>query len=77
MNRLRKGTRFTTKQRINDNIIIEQDFWPITDEDAGVELFIGATIAEQNEGTIYTDNTGRFPIQSFHGKKVQFVAYEY
>ena len=77
MNRLHKGTRFTTKQRINDNIIIEQDFWPITDEDAGVELFIGATIAEQNEGTIYTDNTGRFPIQSFHGKKVQFVAYEY
>jgi hypothetical protein len=26
---------------------------------------------------MYTDNTGRFPLQSFHGKKVQFVAYEY
>ena len=62
MNRLRKGTRSNTKQRSTDNIDIEQDFRPITDEDAEVELFVGATIAEQNEGTIYTDNTGRFPI---------------
>jgi hypothetical protein len=77
MNRLRKGTRSTTKQRHSDQQEIEQDFRPLIDETAEVELFIGATIAEQNEGTIYTDNTGRFPIQSFHGKKVQFVAYEY
>jgi hypothetical protein len=74
MNRLQKGTRLTTKQRHSNQQIVEQDFRPIIDENAEVELFIGATIAEQNEGTIYTDNTGRFPIQSFHGKKVQFVA---
>ena len=77
MNRLRKGTRSTTKQNSLNQQAIEQDFRPTNDEEAEVELFVGATIAEQNEGTIYTDNTGRFPIQSFHGKKVQFVAYEY
>jgi hypothetical protein len=73
MNQLRKGTRSTTKQHNNDKNAIEQDFRPLIDEDAEVELFIGATIAEQNEGTIYTDNTGRFPIQSFHGKKCNLL----
>jgi hypothetical protein len=76
MNRQRKGVRSTTKQNDKDQFI-DTDFRPIIDENAEVELFIGATIAEQNEGTIYTDNTGRFPIQSYHGKRVQFVAYEY
>ena len=62
---------------MSDQQTVEQDFRPLIDENAEVEFFIGATLTEQNEGTIYTDNTGRFPIQSFHGKKVQFVAYEY
>ena len=76
MNWQRKGVRSTTKNNAEQEYI-EADFRPPIDEAANVELFIGATIAEQNEGTIYTDNTGKFPIQSFHGKKVQFVAYEY
>jgi hypothetical protein len=73
MNRLHKGTRSTTKQHSNDKIATEQDFRPLIDEDAEVELFIGATIVEQNEGTIYTDNTGRFPIQSFHEKRCNLL----
>jgi hypothetical protein len=75
MNRKRKGIRSTTKPPTAE--YIEADFRPPIDEEAAVELFIGATIAEQNDGTIYTDNTGRFPVQSYHGKRIQFVAYEY
>ena len=75
MNRTRKGVRSTTKQVQPE--YIEADFRPPIDEEANVELFIGATIAKQNEGTIYTDNTGKFPVQSYHGKRIQFVVYEY
>ena len=42
-----------------------------------MEIFIGATIGEQNDGVIYTDQTGSMPVQSYHGKKCHFVAYEY
>ena len=49
----------------------------MTDEKAEFELFIEATIADQNDGTIYTDQAGNLPVQSFHGKKCQFVVYEY
>ncbi len=75
MNRTRKGVRSTTKHVQPE--YIEADFRPPIDEEANVELFIGATIAEQNEGTIYTDNTGKFPVKSYHGKRIQFVVYEY
>jgi hypothetical protein len=57
--------------------VIEQDFRPAIDANVEVELFIGATIAEQNEGTISTDQTGNFPVTSYHSNKYQFVAYEY
>ena len=76
MNRQHKGLRSTTKNNTTDQNI-ETDFRPPIDEKAEVELFLGATIAEQNEGTIYTDNTGAFPVQSFHGKRMHFVTYEY
>jgi hypothetical protein len=75
MNRKRKGIRSTTKEKQAE--YIEADFRPPIDEEAAVELFIGATIADQNNGTMYTDNTGKFPVQSYHGKRIQFVAYEY
>ena len=42
-----------------------------------MEIFIGETIGEQNYGFIYTDQTGNMPVQSYHGKKCHFVAYEY
>jgi hypothetical protein len=53
------------------------DFNPPVEDVQEVELFIGATIDEQNPGTIYTDQTGQFPVRSFHGKRYQFVAYVY
>ena len=40
-------------------------------------MFVGATIAKQNDGTLYTDQTGAFPVTSYHGNKYRFVAYKY
>ena len=41
------------------------------------EMFSFAVLAEQNEGTIYCDLTGRFPVQSYMGMHYIFVAYIY
>ena len=57
--------------------IIEHDFCPPIDAAAEFKLFVRATIADQNDGTIYTDQTGNFPVTSYHGKRCQFIAYEY
>ena len=76
MKRLRQHTRSTTKNPSNEDII-DQDFRPPANDKAEVELFIGATIGEQNDGTIYSDQTGAFPVQSFHGKKSKMILYEY
>eukprot|EP00804_Cyclotella_cryptica_P022894 CCRYP_005101-RA/>CCRYP_005101-RA protein AED:0.41 eAED:0.41 QI:0/-1/0/1/-1/1/1/0/240 len=56
---------------------IDHDFHPNINANIEFELFIGATIAEQNDGTIYTDQTGAFPVTSYLSNKYQFVAYEY
>ncbi|KAL7503323.1 hypothetical protein ACHAXN_001123 [Cyclotella atomus] len=50
---------------------------PLEEPEAGCELFVGATIGEQNENTLYTDLTGKFPVKSFHGSHMLFVAYAY
>ena len=76
MNRNKKNLRSTTNSPAS-KIPIEQDFRPTTDKNAEVELFIGATIANTHDGTIYTDQTGNFPVRSFHGKRCKFIAYEY
>eukprot|EP00804_Cyclotella_cryptica_P017161 CCRYP_003376-RA/>CCRYP_003376-RA protein AED:0.38 eAED:0.60 QI:0/0/0/1/0/0/3/0/327 len=67
----------TTKIRQSKTQAIEHDFCLKIDADVEFELFIGATIAEQNDGTIYTDQTGAFPVTSYHRNKYRFVAYEY
>ena len=61
MNRVRKGTRSTTKVRPRppDD---EEDMRPKQDKNAEWELMIGATIADNNDGTLYTDQTGAFPV---------------
>jgi len=50
---------------------------PKQDKNAEWELMIGATIADNNDGTLYTDQTGAFPVVSYKGNKLMFVAYEY
>jgi hypothetical protein len=77
MNRTRRGLRSTTKTRETKKSIEAEDFVPKQDEAADVEIFVGATIGNQNDGTIYTDQTGSMTDQSFHGKRYQFVVYEY
>ena len=37
----------------------------------------GTLIQKVNEGTIYTDQTGAFPVSSYKGNRVMFVAYDY
>ena len=68
--------RSTTKNPTPEEII-ELDFRPKIDENAETELFIGATIGEQNDGVIYSDQTGNFPVQSYHSKRLMMVIYEY
>ena len=77
MNRTKRGLRSTTKAQTFKADEIEKDFRPEPNKDTEVEIFIGATIGEQNDGVIYTDQTGNMPVQSYHGKKCQFFAYEY
>eukprot|EP00804_Cyclotella_cryptica_P001975 CCRYP_007400-RA/>CCRYP_007400-RA protein AED:0.40 eAED:0.27 QI:0/0/0/1/0.33/0/4/0/700 len=77
LRRVRKHTRSTTKQQQAETQAIEYDFRPPINSYVEFELFVGATIADQNEGTIYTDQTGAFPVTSYHSNKYQFVAYEY
>jgi hypothetical protein len=62
MNRTRKGLRSTTKEMTPTKTEEAEDFNPQQDENADVELFIGATISEQNDSTIYTDQTGNFRV---------------
>eukprot|EP00804_Cyclotella_cryptica_P012635 CCRYP_016911-RA/>CCRYP_016911-RA protein AED:0.50 eAED:0.42 QI:0/-1/0/1/-1/1/1/0/208 len=77
LQRIKKHTRSTTHTRQTDNQVIKHDFRPHINADVEFELFVGATIAEQNDGTIYTDQTGTFPVTSYHSNKYHFVAYEY
>eukprot|EP00804_Cyclotella_cryptica_P013964 CCRYP_002495-RA/>CCRYP_002495-RA protein AED:0.17 eAED:0.08 QI:0/0/0/1/1/1/3/0/1003 len=77
LRRTRKHTRSSTRTRNSETLIQNQDFRPISEPNTDFELFVGATIAEQNDGTIYTDQTGAFPVTSFHSNKYQFRAYEY
>eukprot|EP00804_Cyclotella_cryptica_P002037 CCRYP_007430-RA/>CCRYP_007430-RA protein AED:0.43 eAED:0.37 QI:0/0/0/0.66/0/0/3/0/294 len=51
----RKHTPSTSHMRQRDPAIMEPGFCPPIYNTADFELFIGATIAEQNDGTIYSD----------------------
>ena len=41
------------------------------------EIYCIAVIGNRNENTIYSDLTGRFPVQSYEGMQYIFVAYVY
>ena len=55
MNRTKRGLRSTTKSQTSKAEEIEKYYRPEPNEDAKVEIFIGATIGEQNDSIIYTD----------------------
>eukprot|EP00804_Cyclotella_cryptica_P024278 CCRYP_012561-RA/>CCRYP_012561-RA protein AED:0.25 eAED:0.27 QI:0/0/0/1/1/1/3/0/611 len=77
LRRVKKHTRSTTHTLQTDIQAIDHDFRPNINTDVEFELFVGATIAEQTDGTIYTDQTGAFPVTSYHSNKYHFVAYKY
>ena len=60
-----------------DTQVLNHNFRPIINATTDFKLFVGVTISEQNDGTIYTNQTGAFPVTSYHSNKYQFVAYEY
>ena len=41
------------------------------------EMFCFAMLADKNEGTVYSNLTGKFPVQSFEGHLYVFVCYVY
>jgi hypothetical protein len=53
------------------------DYEPEQDENAKCEIFVGATIGDQFDGTVYTDQTGNMRVVSYAGNKCHFVCYEY
>ena len=55
INQTRKRLRSMTKEKTQTETEKAEDFNPQQDEAAEVELFIGATITDQNDGTIYTN----------------------
>ena len=81
MVRTRQGARSThsNRQEIVDARLEVDDMNPpehicMAMED---EMFIFAVLADEIDGTIYSDQTGRFPVRSFSGKNYIFVAYIY
>ena len=53
---------------------MDKDMNPPEDPQAECDLFIGATIGDINDNTVYMDLTGKFPVQSFSGMSLVFVA---
>ena len=47
----------------------------VTDKE--IDFFCYAALADANEGTVYTDLTGRFPTRSYAGSQYIFVCYAY
>jgi hypothetical protein len=74
-----KRTRRKEKIALVGNMeeVHDEDMNPKEDAEAGCEIFVGATLGELNENTLYSDFTGKFPIRSFHGNQMVFVAYAY
>ena len=50
---------------------------PPHDGTVDCEMFCFAALADVNEGTIYTDLTGKFPVRSHKGNQYIFLTYVY
>ena len=71
-----------TKQQTEEEIDSNEPIPPDTDvdviptEEQASNVFCCAALADATEGTLYTDMTGSFPVQSLEGMHAFFVAYE-
>lgn len=50
---------------------------PPHDTSAECEIFCFAALVDANNGTIYTDFTGKFPVRSYKGNQYIFLVYVY
>ena len=72
-----------TKQQMEEEISTSDNLTPDTDVDViptdkqASNMFCCASLADTTEGTLYTDMTGSFPVQSLEGMHAFFVAYDY
>ena len=77
----RQGINSTSKykQEIRDARQDIQNKFPTEHVCSAIEdeIFCCAVIGDANENTIYSDLTGRFPIQSYEGVNYIFMAYVY
>ena len=81
MIRKRSGVQSTRNQRqeildarkqVDDMNPPQEAFTAIDDE-----MFCFAMLADKNEGTVYSDLAGKFPVQSYEGHLYLFVCYVY
>ena len=81
MVRKRQGVQSTRSQRkeILDARLELADMNPPQEACAANEneMFCFAALADANEGVIYSDQTGRFPVMSHEGMQYLFIAYIY
>ena len=55
----------------------DDDFFPPHESNTINHVFCWAALADQIDGTTYTDLTGRFPTMSLENNHYVFVAYDY
>ena len=78
MHSQRKNVRSTTKAPPSgDDIEATEDMTPVQEINATEEVFCFSALADMNTGTIYTDQTGKFPVQSYKGMRYIFCCYVY
>jgi hypothetical protein len=85
MARPQQGIRSSTRPKRKRTVIElvgnlqeeKEDMSPKEEPNAACDLFVGATIGDQNDNTLYSDLTRKFPIKAFSGNQVVFVAYAY
>jgi len=67
MHRTRQGLRSTRKLTTPQNVRVihdlDTDMNPPLEANANCKLFCFAALADANEGTLYTDATGKFPVR--------------
>ena len=79
MKRRRKNVRSTrnNQQAIVDARYEVADMNPTQQMCSALDMFCFAALADANEGTMYTDLTGKFPVRSYKNNQYIFVAYFY
>jgi hypothetical protein len=81
MKQQRQGIRSTTRTKTKDNATKEAetfaDFHPPIEKEELNQMFCGLAVIDKKCGTVCTDFTRNFPIQSSQGNMLVFVMYDW